>query len=296
MTKEWVIYKITNPVGAVYIGRTCNFNMRIAQYRTNNCKKQLKIYNSLVKYGFSSHSIEIIDSFSSDVNYMKGKERFWIKTYMSYGSKYSTNGLNCSEGGDGASEKFHSEESRKKMSETKKRNPKVYTQEMRDAMSKRMKGHKYNKPGKKAPEGWVEKMRMLHTGNKYNLGRKHSPESIKKRVEKTRGRKLTDNVRAIFIQQAQKISRSVLQYDKDGVFIKEYPSITEAANIIGCHRTHIGSVVMGHTKTVKGFIFKYKDGSTPEFKPKRIPLSKEEKNRRKLAYMKKRYMQKKRSF
>lgn len=50
------VYKIENPKGQVYIGSSCNFKSRISHYKNLSCKRQVKLYNSFVKYGFESHS------------------------------------------------------------------------------------------------------------------------------------------------------------------------------------------------------------------------------------------------
>jgi group I intron endonuclease len=62
MKKIIGIYKITNPNGRVYIGQSnnCLFRWRYF-YCKLNCKRQRSLYNSLVKYGVSAHSFEIIE-------------------------------------------------------------------------------------------------------------------------------------------------------------------------------------------------------------------------------------------
>ena len=62
-----IIYKITSPKGKIYIGQTWNFSERIYFYRTLKCKGQVKVYNSLKKYGYKSHKIEIICELPNDI-------------------------------------------------------------------------------------------------------------------------------------------------------------------------------------------------------------------------------------
>ena len=52
-------------------------------------------------------------------------------------------------------------------------------------------------------------------------------------------------------------SKSVLQYDLDGNFIKEYPSTKEAERQTGIK--HISECCLGVYKQMKGYIWKYKE-------------------------------------
>jgi hypothetical protein len=50
------IYYIENPKGKIYIGSTNNFARRKRQYRNGSCKDQIKIYRSIMKYGWDNHN------------------------------------------------------------------------------------------------------------------------------------------------------------------------------------------------------------------------------------------------
>ena len=56
-----------------------------------------------------------------------------------------------------------------------------------------------------------------------------------------------------------KSSKAVIQYSLSGDFIREYVSMTEAGNTIGCAASNIGACCRGKYKQVKGFIWKYKN-------------------------------------
>jgi hypothetical protein len=60
MKKLGYVYMITSPTGRIYIGSTKNIQNRIKSYRTLNCKNQVKLYNSLLKYGWENHIFEVI--------------------------------------------------------------------------------------------------------------------------------------------------------------------------------------------------------------------------------------------
>ena len=64
----------------------------------------------------------------------------------------------------------------------------------------------------------------------------------------------TRNIRSALAQ-----SKTVLQFDKNGNFIKEWPSINEAARITNMPASNIVRCCKGRRKTHKGFIWKYKE-------------------------------------
>ena len=53
-------------------------------------------------------------------------------------------------------------------------------------------------------------------------------------------------------------SKPVLQYDKNGIFVKEYPSIMDAERNTGVKHQDIGNVCKGKLKSAGGYIWKYK--------------------------------------
>lgn len=63
-----LIYKITSPSNKIYIGQTWDWIKRKSVYRRNACKGQIKLYNSLVKYGFINHILEIIHELPEDID------------------------------------------------------------------------------------------------------------------------------------------------------------------------------------------------------------------------------------
>jgi group I intron endonuclease len=57
-----MIYKISSPKGKVYIGRTCNFNGRMAEHKHNALTKKSKnsLYKAIRKYGWDNMIKEVI--------------------------------------------------------------------------------------------------------------------------------------------------------------------------------------------------------------------------------------------
>lgn len=198
--RDWWIYKITNPKGRVYIGVTSNIRSRIKNYKQKDCKSQPLIYKSIEKYGFSSHSIDIIDHFTSNALFALGKELFWIKSYMSNVAKYpELNNMNVTDGGFGALGKKMSDETKqklrlanlgKKASESTKhllsqlrrgrKINRVYSEEEKRKMSNLKKGFKHTEETKK-------KIGEASLGNKYRVGKKHTDEWRIKMSERIKG-------------------------------------------------------------------------------------------------------------
>lgn len=88
------IYIIISPNNSIYIGQTKDFTKRKSRYKNLSCKAQIKLYNSLNKYGFDKHHIAILED-NIDLSILNDKEIYYIKFYDSY-----RNGLNMTSGGN----------------------------------------------------------------------------------------------------------------------------------------------------------------------------------------------------
>jgi group I intron endonuclease len=176
------IYKITSPSNKVYIGQSINIERRLRYYKRIACKEQVKIYNSLLKYGVDAHIFEVLEL--CDTKELNNRERHYQDLYDSV-----VNGLNLlyvkSEHFNGG----HSEESKKKISDSKK--GKTFTDE-----------HKYkiglgNSRRIKSPET-IEKHRVAGLGKivsaetkekqrQNRLGYVHLAETKQKIAEALKG-------------------------------------------------------------------------------------------------------------
>jgi group I intron endonuclease len=78
-----VIYKITSPSGKIYIGQSWSWIKRKSVYKRLSCKEQVKIYNSLKKYGYDNHIVEIIEKLPLDISqeYLNCREVYWWEYY-----------------------------------------------------------------------------------------------------------------------------------------------------------------------------------------------------------------------
>lgn len=93
------IYKITNPTGSIYIGQTKDTVKRFQYYRSGQCKCQQKICNSIKKYGWENHIVEILETIHEDL--ISEREIYWVSFYKcNYRRHPKVNGLNLTDGGE----------------------------------------------------------------------------------------------------------------------------------------------------------------------------------------------------
>lgn len=109
---KYQIYCFTNKVnGKKYIGKTGNFHNRMNAHKiaSGDCPH---FHNAIKKYGIDSFDLIIIDEYKTEEDALVA-EIFYISHYKSNNRKY---GYNLTNGGDGISGHFHSEESKLKIS------------------------------------------------------------------------------------------------------------------------------------------------------------------------------------
>ena len=186
------IYKVTSPNGKIYVGQTINLKHRRSAYRTNNFKKQIKLWRNCQTYNWNPlDTLEIIEECicENDKTVLNEREIYWIKELRAFGPK----GLNCTKGGEGHIGLHPSIETRKKMSLaglgrkfSEERNKKLsnfrktfkYSKESKEKMSK-------SKLGKQATEETKEKMSITRTGKIPSVSHKNNViVSIEKRCNK----------------------------------------------------------------------------------------------------------------
>lgn len=65
----------------------------------------------------------------------------------------------------------------------------------------------------------------------------------------------------VYKKSAEARSQPIIQYTKDGKFVAEYESITEAERKNGIHQANISLVCLGKRKSTGGYIWKFKNGT-----------------------------------
>jgi group I intron endonuclease len=263
------IYKITNIVTKkCYIGETVRPNPeeRWKQHlqKINNGEGCPALRDAIKKYGVSNFKFEVIIICFDEDRHKYEKE--YIKKYNSQ----VPNGYNILDGGQYGGSRLgikHTEESKKKMSETCKKfykaNPNYY-ETFREKHREAMKAIDLSSAVINS-EKWKKAVEEGRVGGKAHKDGKLSEETKEKiRESMLKYYEENDNSRPINIEKQREVmsnakGRKVAQYTKDDEFIKQYNSISEAGRLSEAKKTNIQRVLSGYTKTAAGYIWKYVD-------------------------------------
>jgi group I intron endonuclease len=230
------IYKITSPSGKIYIGQTVDFSKRLSAYRRLHAQGQTKLYNSLLKYGFDNHIIEMIKRCEpQELNYY---ERYYQEYYNSV-----LDGLNLRYTTTTDKSGSMSEETKSKMSKAWEN--REYDYNLLDKLT--FKGLTHTKESK-------NKISNSLKGKKRT--KEHS-ENISKALKGRIGLKHTEEYKEYYRKNSVR-NKPVLQYDLNGNFIKEWISFSEVTRELGISNNmylHLKGVV----KQIGGFVWRYKD-------------------------------------
>lgn len=63
-------------------------------------------------------------------------------------------------------------------------------------------------------------------------------------------------------EKRSKACKAVEQYTIDGVLLAVYPSMSQAAFVVGCEERQIRAACKGKIKTSMGYVWKYKDNES----------------------------------
>lgn len=231
------IYKITNPSDKVYIGQSMNIKRRWNHYtNTSLSKGQIKMYNSIKKYGRENHIFEIIEECSLDQ--LNERETFYKQQFINeYGwSRALFCGLYDAGGGPKSKETIYKLKQHKRTDDVKKK------------ISKALIGIK----------------RSIITKEKFSLYAKNrSYEHNLKISQKLKGHKQTPQhcLNKSKAMKGKKVRcKNVLQYDLQGNFIKEWSAAKEACSFYNPKDLNgVSACCLGRQKTAFGYIWKYKE-------------------------------------
>lgn len=100
-------------------------------------------------------------------------------------------------------------------------------------------------------------MNISPGGSAPMFGRKHTEESKAKMSVNNKGVNNPNYGKGCFGAKSGR-ARAVIQYDINGTYLREYVTITEAANTLNINRLSISNAVNNRAHTAGGFIWKYK--------------------------------------
>lgn len=222
---KWIVYLHVNKINKkVYVGITHFCSNPNRRWRDGNGYIGATFYNAILKYGWELFDHLVLCKTSKPLACIL--EQSLIRYYKNNNRSYNV-GL----GGEGSAS--FSEETKAKL---RKYTPwikgKHHTQ---DALAKISKASRERHPS----EETRRKISEAHKGEKNPLfGRKYTREEIQLR--------------------ANKIKKPVLQFTKQGEFITEFDSATDAERYLGVNGHHINCCCLGKRKTAYGYRWKYK--------------------------------------
>lgn len=198
------IYKITSPLGKVYIGQSMDIERRFKWYRTIRAIKCPLIQRSIKKYGSDAHIFEVIHELPIDVEKkdLSRYEQFYMDQYRECGFRM----LNLSAALESPYGVKRSEEWKKNYAEKMKQYPppmlgKKHSEETKDKIRKIRATQNPAKGTKRTPEQ-LRQMSISRKGKKRSTPYKPCSEETKqklrlanlgKRLSEETKKKVSDN-------------------------------------------------------------------------------------------------------
>lgn len=220
-----VIYKITSPTGRLYVGQTKCFRKRVKSYR-HKCVN-INYTNNKLFNSFKKHGFDShkIEIIETiDDNILYEREKFWIKELDTYCFENKKH-LNMSRGGEGGGKTW------------------MFDIERREKQSENNKG-----------------------ANNFFYGKKHSDSTKKILSEKMSeiNKRIGRVVPKWGAEKGRlKVIKPVIVYDKNGIFVSEFESVTDAANYLKVSPSCVsGTCRMEHTN-VNGYVVRFKEIGYP---------------------------------
>lgn len=257
MINETYIYKISDDIGNVrYIGKSNNPRRRLYQHINDKSNRhKFNWLQSIIKRG-KKPLIEVVEKVS--ISNWKEREIYWIDKFKRDGHDI----LNMTIGGDGAEGMVHSEETKIKMSISKKGIK--FSEEHKKNISEKVRNKFQESPGYNRSGNNIKKpidKELLY--QLYIIDNLSIPK-ISKKLD-CGERKVFDNLKEYGIQKdrsdwikqvASRPKKVVLQYDLCGNLIKEWQGVVDVKSELNID---ISKCCLGEQKTCGGFIWRYKD-------------------------------------
>ena len=235
----YCVYKHTSPTNKVYIGITSlkpslRWRLDGSGYIRND-RHNTYFANAIQKYGWDNFKHEILfENLSKEE-----AEQKEIELIDYYKSTNKDCGYNIQSGGINGY--VFTDDVRKYLSDIHK--GKHHTEETKNKMSKSKIGHYVSEETRnKIKTANAGKTVSISTRNKMSELRKGNTLSVEHKIKISNSHK-----------------KKLLQYSKDGIFIKEYNSVKDACfELSFCHQ-NITACCRGINKTAYGYIWRYKE-------------------------------------
>lgn len=233
------IYKITSPTDKVYIGQSRNMQNRIRVYSFLACKDQSKLYNSLKKHGWKAHTFEVIMELREDIS--QEWLNYWEQFFMDYyrGEGYEL--MNLKEAGHFGK---LSQSSLNKISEKQRG---VLHHSSKEVFQFSLDGKLIKRWGC-----------IVYAANTTKIKASNISAVCKKRV-KTAGNFLWAYTPTANVVELNKKGRRLLQFTREGDFVKEWCSAAAAARFYNTNSSSIIRCARGGRPTSYNFVWKYKE-------------------------------------
>lgn len=222
-----IIYKVENVInGKIYIGKTTKTLEKRKQAHINSSKAKRDNYyfhNAIRKHGEEAFEWSIVDCCDSEKDLLM-MEQEYIKIFDSY-----NNGYNLTLGGEGTTGRYHSEETKKKISE-KAKGRKV-SEETKKKMSKKRTGENnvmYGKHHTKESKRKIsESRKSKYCGKNNSFYSKHHTKETKRKLAILHGGKCLFGFTGAYysaknVKPWNKVWRSKISYDNFQNFLGNY--------------------------------------------------------------------------
>lgn len=221
------IYKVTSREEKVYVGSTKDAKARERYYRGGRCKGQRKLFFSIQKYGWSSHTFQIIEECDNSLQFVR--ERYWQDFYEVLGRR----GLNCVLVGTDELPHSHSQDTKDRMSKSRKgiKKSEEWQSRITTAIKGKPKSVDHKQKISMTKKGVTESEETKKKKSLARVGKKHSEATKEKIRQASAGKKLP--------------GKSLTQYSLDGVTIRQWKNVEEVSLELGYSKSYIRDASRG---------------------------------------------------